>query len=265
MTVEFCKTTLPEPGSKPILEVSKLYLALMNIPDNKKLMENIFIELSNGNDRLFIDAMADEIQWIWMGSSQWSKTFHGKTEVLGNLWSAVRQTLKPPYKIIANNIMADGDYVTVEATGQNSTPNGGVYHNKYCWVCRIVGGKIYELKEYMDTDLVTKTFTEVPVKTIGEKFLFDFGMNKAIIHFLSTDAMQFTIIEKAGTSYEESEKVEIKLTTIRPNVYLATWKEKNGNTITQVQDFLNNIVYSNWTLPSGEFINVNGTIRAVDL
>ncbi len=116
----------------------------------------------------------------------------------------------------------------------------------------------------MDTDLVTKTFTEAPVKIVGEKFLFDFGMAKAIIHFLGKEALQFTIIEKLGAPHEEAERVEIKLTTIQPNVYLATWKEKNGNTITQVQDFQNNIVYSNWTLPNGEFINVNGKICIVN-
>jgi ketosteroid isomerase-like protein len=236
----------------------------MNATDNKKLLQDIFKELSNGNDQLFVEAMADEMQWVWMGSGQWSKIFNGKAEVLGKLWSAVRQTLKPPYKVMANNIMADGDYVTVEATGQNTTPDGAVYQNKYCWVCRIVSGKICELKEYMDTDLVTKTFAETPVKIIGEKFLFDFGANKAIIHFLSNNCMEFTIIEKEGASGEETEKVEIKLTTIRPNVYLATWKEKNKNTVTQVQDFQNKTVYSNWTLPNGEFINVNGSINPVN-
>jgi uncharacterized protein len=236
----------------------------MHVRDNKKLMQDIFKELSIGNDRLFIESMADEMQWIWMGSGQWSKTFNGKTEVLGVLWSAVRQTLKPPYKVIAKKFIADSEYVTVEATGQNSTPDGKIYQNKYCWVCRILNGKIYELKEYMDTDLVTKTFAKESVKIIGEKFLFDFGMNKAIIHFLSNDAMQFTITEKAGISYEETERVKIKLTTIRPNVYLAAWKEKNKNTVTQVQDFYNKTVYSNWTLPNGEFINVNGTISSVN-
>ena len=41
--------------------------------------------------------------------------FKGKDHVLGDLWSAVRKTLNPPYKVIANNFIAEGDYVTVEA------------------------------------------------------------------------------------------------------------------------------------------------------
>lgn len=130
----------------------------MSAAENKQLMGEIFTELSKGNDEPFVEAMADEMQWIWMGSGQWSKNFNGKKEVMGQLWSAVRKTLKPPYKVHAKNIIADGDYVVVQAVGENTTPQGNEYQNKYCWVCRIVDGKIYELKEYMDTQLVTETF-----------------------------------------------------------------------------------------------------------
>jgi uncharacterized protein len=125
---------------------------------NKELMQDIFAELSEGKDTLFIEAMADEMKWIWMGSGQWSKTFDGKKEILGTLWGAVRETLKPPYKVHAKSFIADGDYVVIEAVGENTTPEGKKYQNKYCWVCKIIDGKIYELKEYMDTQLVTETF-----------------------------------------------------------------------------------------------------------
>lgn len=64
---------------------------------NKELMQGICAELSEGKDTLFIEAMADEMKWIWMGSGQWSKTFDSKKEILGTLWSAVRETLKPKF------------------------------------------------------------------------------------------------------------------------------------------------------------------------
>ena len=75
-----------------------------------------------------------------------------------NLWSAVKKTLVPPYKATAMNFIADGDYVVMEASGENATPDGKIYNNKYCWVCRITDGKLHELREYMDTQLVTDTF-----------------------------------------------------------------------------------------------------------
>jgi ketosteroid isomerase-like protein len=126
--------------------------------ENKEVMQAIFSALSKGNDQPFLDAMAEEMQWHWMGSGQWSKTFQGKSSVVNQLWAAVRATLRPPYQVVAHRFIAEGDYVVVEALGQNTTPEGSTYHNKYCWVCRLAEGKLQELNEYMDTQLVTETF-----------------------------------------------------------------------------------------------------------
>ncbi len=95
----------------------------------------------------------------------------------------------------------------------------------------------------------------------ADKYLVDFGMAKAILNFESETALTFTITEKDGDTVNETETVAVKLTELRPQLYLATWKEKNGNTITLVQDYENGVVYSNWTLPNGEFNNVKGTIK----
>lgn len=121
-------------------------------------MQAIFSELEKGNDKPFLEAMADDMRWIWMGTGQWSKVFDGKKAVLNGLWAAVKTTLVPPFKVVAHRFIADGDYVVVEASGENKTPQGKKYNNRYCWVCRLSEGKIHELKEYMDTQLVTETF-----------------------------------------------------------------------------------------------------------
>lgn len=132
----------------------------MSSTENKQLMESIFSELSKGNDQPFIDAMAEEMQWTWMGSGQWAKTFEGKQSVVDDLWGAVKITLLPPFKVTATRIIADGDYVVIEAKGHNTTPDGKIYDNRYCWVCCIREGKLRELNEYMDTELVTRTFQD---------------------------------------------------------------------------------------------------------
>lgn len=99
------------------------------------------------------------MQWTWMGTGQWSKTFKGKSSVLNELWAAVKSTINQPFTVVAHGSIAEGDYVVVEASGQNTTPEGKTYNNKYCWVCRFAEGKLQELNEYMDTELVTATFS----------------------------------------------------------------------------------------------------------
>lgn len=130
----------------------------MSTAQNKQLLETIFAELLKGNDTPFIDAMAEDMQWTWMGSGQWAKTFSGKQAVVDELWAAVKTTIRPPFRVVADRILADGDWVVIEARGHNVTPEGKPYNNTYCWVCRVTDGKLRELREYMDTDLVTATF-----------------------------------------------------------------------------------------------------------
>jgi len=130
----------------------------MSAAENKKLMGDIFYELSKGNDKPFIESMAEDMQWVWMGTGKWSKTFNGKSAILNDLWGAVKTTLTPQFKVVAHRFIAEDDFVVVQATGYNTTPDGRAYNNNYCWVCRIIDGKLKELSEYMDTDLVTETF-----------------------------------------------------------------------------------------------------------
>lgn len=130
----------------------------MSTSNNKQLMQEIFAEMAKGNLDPFVDAIADDMQWTWMGSGNLSHTFQGKEAVVNELLAAVKETLKPPYQVIPHRFIVDGDFVVVEHTGKNTTPDGRPYNNKYCWVCRFSGGKLRELREYMDTELVTKTF-----------------------------------------------------------------------------------------------------------
>ncbi len=130
----------------------------MSASENKRLMQDIFSELSKGNDGPFLEAMADDMRWTWMGSGRLSRTFDGKASVLNELWSSVKTSITQPFVVVAHRLIADGDFVAVEAIGRNTTPDGKTYNNKYCWVCRIIDGKLRELNEYMDTQLVTETF-----------------------------------------------------------------------------------------------------------
>lgn len=130
----------------------------MSTAHNKQLMQNIFTEMAKGNIDPFIDAMAEDMQWSWMGTGQWSHTFKGKESVVNELLAAVKATLTEPFEVVPHRFIAEGDYVVVEHSGRNSTPDGRPYSNKYCWICRFSNGKLQELREYMDTELVTKTF-----------------------------------------------------------------------------------------------------------
>jgi ketosteroid isomerase-like protein len=126
----------------------------MSATDNKKLMQEIFAGLANRNGTLLIERMAEDFRWINIGTNKWSGTFAGKAAVLRDLLGPLRAKLVERSRTVAHRFIVEGDYVIVEARGDNVTRAGQPYNNEYCFVFRLADGKIKEVKEYADTALV---------------------------------------------------------------------------------------------------------------
>ena len=129
----------------------------MTSAENKQLMQQIFAAMAEGNSKPFVEAMADDFAWTVMGGTQWSKTYAGKKAVLGELFAVLSSRIDGRIRTIPDRFLADGDHVVVQAHGNNMTKSGKPYNNQYCFVFRLEDGKLKELTEYMDTELVTKT------------------------------------------------------------------------------------------------------------
>jgi ketosteroid isomerase-like protein len=118
-------------------------------------MQHIFSELSQGNSKPFVESMADDFRWTVTGTTKWSKTYEGRQTVLAELFAALRAKIPGKITTTAQRFIAEGDYVVVEARGSNTTNAGLLYNNRYCFVFRLSAGKLQELAEYLDTELVT--------------------------------------------------------------------------------------------------------------
>jgi len=127
----------------------------MSAAENKHLMQNIFAELAKGNARPFVDSMADDFRWTVTGNTKWSRTFDGKKAVISELFGALGERIEGNIKTIATRFIAEDDFVVVEAQGDNMTKSGTPYNNNYCFVFRLADGKLKEVREYLDTELVT--------------------------------------------------------------------------------------------------------------
>lgn len=132
----------------------------MSTAENKQLMQHIFAELSQGNSKPFVEIMADDFCWTLTGTTRWSKTYAGKQAVLTDLLATLRSRIAGQIRTTADRILADGDYVVVEAHGDNTTRSGKPYNNRYCFIFRLAGGKLKEVTEYLDTELVAATLGE---------------------------------------------------------------------------------------------------------
>lgn len=127
----------------------------MSAIENKRLLQHIYAELAEGNSVPLVEAMADDFTWVMPGSTKWSGTYAGKEAVIRQLFAALRAEMEGRIKTIPHRFIADEEFVVVEARGDNTTKAGRPYRNTYCMVYRLAGGKLKELTEYMDTELVT--------------------------------------------------------------------------------------------------------------
>jgi ketosteroid isomerase-like protein len=123
---------------------------------NKQLLRHVYAEISKGNVQPLLDSLADDVEWTIIGSTALSGTSRGKQEVVDKLLKPIRARLADgPIVFQPERFIAEGEYVVMQAQGRATALSGKPYNNTYCIVCRIVDGKVKELVDYIDTELIT--------------------------------------------------------------------------------------------------------------
>ena len=98
---------------------------------------------------------------------------------------------------------------------------------------------------------------------VGSKFRVTFGNTTAILHIKSETSITFAITKKDGEVVDTTESVTVNMTELRPLLYMVTWQESSGTTVTQVHDYEKGTIYSNWTTPDGAFKNLQGLLEQI--
>ena len=130
----------------------------MGAAENKEVIRNMFTELSKGNADAFLGGLADNIRFTIIGTTKFSGTFNGKQEFINKVLAPLGAQLEGGLTMTIDNLIAEGDYVAIQARGKSNTKSGGTYNNTYCQVFRLANGKVQEATEYLDTEVVTKSF-----------------------------------------------------------------------------------------------------------
>jgi ketosteroid isomerase-like protein len=130
----------------------------MGAAENKQFISSMFAELSKGNGDAFLNALADDVRFTIIGSTKYSGTFKGKQELISKLLAPLNSQVEGGMTITPDNLIADGDFVAMQAHGKALSKNGHRYDNTYCHVFRFANDKVQEVTEYLDTELVTSAF-----------------------------------------------------------------------------------------------------------
>jgi ketosteroid isomerase-like protein len=134
----------------------------MSAAANKTLVQQVFADSASRSGTTFADNLAEDATWVVTGQYSWSHEFRGREAIQNGLMGHFRSFFAERPRTVAFNFIADGDYVAVEARGDNVTKAGLRYDNQYCLVFRIENGKIKQVKEYCDSTLVERVLGPFP-------------------------------------------------------------------------------------------------------
>jgi hypothetical protein len=130
----------------------------MGATENKEMIRTMFAELGKGNAEAFLGAMSDDVKFTLIGNTKFSGKFNGKQEFIAKVLAPLGAALDGGLVITPDNLIADGEFVAMQSRGKSTAKNGRPYNNTYCHVFRLNNGKIREVTEYLDTELVTSVF-----------------------------------------------------------------------------------------------------------
>jgi hypothetical protein len=98
---------------------------------------------------------------------------------------------------------------------------------------------------------------------VGKTFDFNLGAVRLRFTFDSVSQATFVIVEGGGmVEVGHTETVAIDLREIREGLYLNTWTEASGATVTHVEDFAQSRLFSTATI-AGTLYTFSGTITEV--
>lgn len=137
----------------------------MSATDNKALMQEIFARLERGDRSLIQQYTAENFRIVVMGHSSWSQIV--TAEAVPAYQAYVRTRFGGSWRTVPERFIAEGDLVVVEARGDNTAVSGERYDNQYCLIFRFEGGKIVEMREYMDTAFCERVLGPFPSTAPG--------------------------------------------------------------------------------------------------
>ena len=87
-----------------------------------------------------------------------TEPFRGKQDIVDNLCHVLGAQLDGVIELEVERLIAEGEHVVAQLQGRAQSRDGRRYDNTYCVVATVRDGLICDLREYLDTELVSAVF-----------------------------------------------------------------------------------------------------------
>ena len=128
--------------------------------DNERLVLHFFETLSAGDLEGVRGLLHEEVTWKPQIRDVPGAGIHrGKKGIVDDFLRPIRGMFKPgDPKVIVDTLASKGNLVIAEARGVGQTADGRAYDNLYAWAFDLKEGKVFAIREYMDSHYVINLF-----------------------------------------------------------------------------------------------------------
>ena len=123
---------------------------------NERLVIEFFNTLSGGDLEAVRALLHEDATWIPMVRDVPGAGSHiGRAAIVDGFLAPVRGLFAPgDPKTVMDSIASNGALVLTETHGVGKLADGRPYENRYAWAVEIKDGKIFAIREYMDTAFI---------------------------------------------------------------------------------------------------------------
>ena len=128
--------------------------------ENERIVLEFFTVLSTGDLERVRPLLHPDVTWIpQVKDIPGAGTYRGHKGVIDEFLAPVRGMFAPgDPKTTVLSIASKGPLVMAESRGDGKLADGRTYENRYAWAVEVRDGKVFAIREYMDSHYVAKLF-----------------------------------------------------------------------------------------------------------
>jgi hypothetical protein len=126
-------------------------------------VREIFKGLENGDGTAFFERVADDVDWIVLGTHPLAGHYHSKEAFRDGTFAKLGKVLQNGAQLHVEDLIVKDDQAAVELHSLATAKNGMRFDNRYCWVVYFRDGLIVRVRAYLDSAMVAQLFAQNPI------------------------------------------------------------------------------------------------------
>ncbi|WP_222439794.1 nuclear transport factor 2 family protein [Alloacidobacterium dinghuense] len=135
-------------------------MAITQMAITHESVRELFKGLESGDGSAFFEHVADNVDWIVMGTHPLAGHYLSKKAFIEGTFAKLGQVLPNGAQLHTENVIVEGDQAVVELHSLATARNGMRFDNRYCWVVYFQDGLIVRVRAYLDSTMVGRLFEE---------------------------------------------------------------------------------------------------------